>query len=469
MTRIRPQNTPPANGKLPFKIKILLIAILPILAVSFFTGLIIHREANHLIAAESSLIEKRIRDSKEQELTNYISLALTAIEHVYQTERNGRQAAQKTVKQILNNLTFSQNGYFFAYDRAGTALVHPPSPNLIGANLWYLKDEEGNFVIQQLMKKAVEGGDYHVYRWKKPTTGEPGMKLGYAAYLPKWGWMLGTGIYVDDIEKEVSAFEADMKASVRKAETILFLISLFAVLVAAISVGALHFSEHKLADTRLKALTKRIIDVQEEERKRVSNDLHDGINQLLVSIRYRLEIAMEQIGDQSKAYPLIEKSLSILDTSIADVRRLSKALHPSALDNMGLAAAIRGLGRDFEESTAITTSISTTSIGNRLEEQAKIALYRVVQEALTNISRHAQANKVEINLGIDDTKHTITLIIRDNGRGLPHPDTPLTNEGLGLRNMHERIDSHGGSLTIRNALSGGVEIFANLPQIPPTQ
>ncbi|HAT86404.1 cache domain-containing protein [Cohaesibacter gelatinilyticus] len=464
MLRIRSQNAPPANGKLPFKIKILLIAILPVLAVSFFTGLIIHQEANQLIETESKLIESRIRESKRQELANYIALALRAVDHVYKEEPGGTWQAQKTVKKILNNLTFSQNGYFFAYDRAGTALVHPPSPQLIGANLWYLKDEENNFVIQQLMKKAVDGGDYHTYLWNNPSTGEKGQKMGYAAYLPKWGWMLGTGLYLDDIDKEVLAFEADMRASIRKAETILFLISLFAVLVVAISIAALNYSEHKLADTRLKALTKRIIDVQEEERKRVSNDLHDGINQLLVSIRHRLEMTMDLVKNNQKPFALLEKSLSILDTSIADVRRLSKDLHPSALDNMGLAAAIRGLGRDFEESTKIKTTIQANTIGDRLEEKAKIALYRVVQEALTNVARHADADQVEIILRNDDAKKMVALSIRDNGKGLAHPDSPLSNEGLGLRNMYERIESHGGNLTIRNALSGGLELFANLPQ-----
>lgn len=464
MPRIRPQNRPPANGKLPFKIKILLIAVLPIVAVSFVTGLIIHQESTSLIETESKLIEKRIRETKKQELANYISLALKAIDHIYQQDNDRPWQAQKIAKTILHNLAFSQNGYFFAYDRAGTALVHPPSPQLVGTNLWYLKDEENNFIIQQLMKKAVNGGDYHTYLWNNPATGKPGHKMGYAAYLPKWGWMIGTGLYLDDIDKEVSAFEADMRASIRKTETILFLISLVAVLVVAISIGALHYSEHKLADARLKALTKRIVDVQEEERKRVSSDLHDGLGQLLVSIRHRLEMAMDRVSRAEKTFTLLEKSLSILDTSIADVRRLSKDLHPSALDNMGLAAAIRDLGRDFEESTQIQALVKTSPIGDRLEESAKIALYRVVQEALTNVARHAQADRVEIHLRVEDAKQMVALAIRDNGKGLPQPDKPLSNEGLGLRNMHERIESHGGSLTLRNATSGGLELFANLPQ-----
>ena len=465
MSKIRSQNTPSANGKLPFKIKILLIAILPMIAVSVLTGWVIHNEANHLIETETRLIEKRILASKERELQNYISLAMTAINHEYTNEANGRREAKKAVKQILHNLNYADDGYFFAYDRSGTSLVNPQTPDIVGGNLWYLKDEGGSFVIQELMRKAVEGGGFHTYIWNKPSTGQKSPKLGFAAYLPKWGWMFGTGLYLDDIALEVKAFESDMHDAIRKAEMILFLVSLFAVLIAAIAIGAVHYSEHKLADSRLKDLTKRIVDVQEEERKRVSHDLHDGINQLLVTIRHRLEMAIDYATDPSKSRPLMQKSLTILDTSIADVRRLSKALHPSALDNMGLAAAVRELGRDFEESTLIKTTITANTVGNKLEEGAKIALYRVVQEALTNIARHAEASEVSIELKVDDRQKLVGLKIADNGIGLKDPDRPRSQEGLGIRNMFERMESHGGNLVIRNGLNGGLELFAAMPQV----
>ena len=464
MGKIRSQNASSANGKLPFKIKILMIAVLPMIAVSVFTGWIIHIEANKLMASQAKLIESRILASKQRELKNYMTLALTAINHDYSSDAANQQASQKAVKRILHNLNFSDDGYFFAYDRKGTGLVNPPIPNLVGGNLWYLKDEGGNFVIQDMMRKAVNGGDFHTYLWSKPTTGQPSLKLGYTSYLPKWGWMFGTGLYLDDIKKEVAAFESDTRSIVQKAVTILFLVCLFAVMIAAIATGGLHYSEHKLANLRLKALTKRIVDVQEEERKRVSNDLHDGINQLLVTIRHRLELAIDLVQQPDKARPLLTKSLAILDTSISDVRRLSKALHPSALDNMGLAAAIRELGREFEESTRIKTTIKTETVGDKLTDGAKIALYRVVQEALTNISRHAEADEVLVDMKIDDQKNLILLRITDNGIGLADPDKPLSQEGLGIRNMQERMDSHGGSLVIRNGRIQGLELLAAMPQ-----
>ena len=450
------------RGTMPFKLKILMIAILPIILASALTSWVIHIGANRLIEIETTLIEERILMFRQQELENYAALALTAIDHEYQKD-GPSDGAKAAVLKILHNLTYGSDGYFFAYDRSGTNLVNAPTPDLIGANLWYIKDSDGKFIIQGLMKKAVEGGGFFTYRWNKPSTQTETLKMSYSTYLPKWGWMLGTGLYLDDIEQQVHGFRADMLTEIRKAETILFLVALLAVVITAIAIAAVNYNEHKLADVRLKALTRRIVDIQEEERKRVSHDLHDGINQLLVSVRHRLELAREQLGNREKAETLLTKSMAILDTSIADVRRMSKALHPSALDNIGLAVAIRELGQDFEESTQIKTRVTADHIDDHLQEGAKIALYRVLQEALTNIARHAKASHVDVSLNASEAK-TISLRIADNGIGLKNPDQVPHPGGLGLRNMSERMESHGGNLIIRNGREGGVELIAHMPQ-----
>ena len=229
----------------------------------------------------------------------------------------------------------------------------------------------------------------------------------------------------------------------------------------------MHFNEHKLADEKLKALTQRIIDVQEEERKRVSNDLHDGLNQLLVSIRHRLELAMEQISKPTVAQPLMKKSLAILDTSIADVRRISKALHPSALANIGLSEAIRELGQDFEDSMQIKTNVIASRVDFLLTEAAKIALFRITQEALTNVVRHTDAKRIQILLCTEQKikgKKAIMLSIEDDGTSFTDPSSLTTDSGLGLRNMFERVESHGGTLTFTKGELGGLKITIKIPQ-----
>nr|WP_321455884.1 cache domain-containing protein [uncultured Cohaesibacter sp.] len=468
MSKKQPQNSLHANGKLSFKLKILLIAVLPIIFVSGLTGWMIHIEANRLINKEMHLLEKRILEARRGELKNYISLALTAIGHeVLQT---GKTPAEKqaAAQAILNNLNYGQDGYFFVYDRAGTNLVSSPQPNLIGENLWYKKDEAGRFIVQELMKKAVNGGGYYTFSWPKPSTGIKTRKLGYATFLPQWDWMIGTGTYLDDIKSEIDSLQHGMQSITRHTELTILIMSLLIIGVTALSASALHYNEHKLADQKLKALNQRIIDVQEEERKRVSHDLHDGINQLLVCIKQRLELACDQISNPAQAKPLIEKSMEILETSISDIRRISKALHPSALVNIGLSEAIRELARDFSESTGIKTGVQTTRIDKQLSESAKIALFRITQEALTNVSRHTHAKQVVIKMSLNEKnghQKSVSLVIADDGVFLEDPAILFKGSGLGLRNMCERVENQRGTLTLTRSDLGGLKLSINIPQV----
>ncbi|WP_172891461.1 cache domain-containing protein [Cohaesibacter sp. ES.047] len=414
--------------------------------------------------SETQLIQQRITEFHQKELKNYMSLALSAIKDDYSNEEGGREEAQRRARKTLKNLKYANDGYFFATDRVGNSLVNRIANPSEKVNYWNAKDATGSYFTQELMAKAINGGGFHVYQWEKPSTNTATLKMSYATFLPKWGWMIGTGVYLDDVNQQVSAYKNDISLETRKAETILFLGTLFTVILAAVAIAAVHYNEHKLADARLKALTRRIVDVQEEERKRVAHDLHDGINQLLVSIRYRLEMAIEQVSHPDKALDLLTKSLGILDTTISDVRRISKALHPSALDNIGLSVAIRELAHGFQDSTSIKTRALVATLDNRLSDRAKIALYRVTQEALTNVSRHAKAREVEIELGYDDDNRTVFLRISDDGEGLKPPEQTPATGGLGLRNMLERIEAQGGNLEFSSGALGGLELRAIVPQ-----
>ena len=273
-----------------FKTKLLLITILPLIAVSLLIGAATYYQSLELIAAETKAVEQRVLASKRQEIRNYVSLALTSIEQIYQDEPNGREAAQEEVKEILQNLTFDYDGYFFVYTLDGTNIVHPKLPHLIGGNWWDLRDDNGDFVIRNLIAAAKSGGGFHQYVWHKPSTGSVEEKLGYAIILDKWGWMLGTGLYTDDIEREVAAIRADFARSIRQTLLVTFTITLAAIIIAGSLIAGVRFSEQRFADSKLKELTNRIFQVQEQERKRVSTELHDSISQLLVSVRYGVEL-----------------------------------------------------------------------------------------------------------------------------------------------------------------------------------
>ncbi|MBN9672360.1 cache domain-containing protein [Roseibium aggregatum] len=442
-----------------FKTKLLLITLLPLVAVSLLIGVTTYYQSTELINAQTRAVEERILSAKRQEIRNYVSLALTSIEQIYEHEPGGREAAQAQVKEILEQLTFDYDGYFFAYTLDGTNIVHPKLPQLVGGNWWDLKDENGDYVIRNLIEAARQGGRFHQYVWNKPSTGTVEEKLGYAILLDKWGWMLGTGLYTDDIAREVVAIRADFARSISQTLLVTFMITLAAIVIAGSLIAGVRFSEQRFADSRLKELTNRIFQVQEQERKRVSTELHDSISQLLVSVRYGVEMIHSEAGHTTELQTQAAKCLKTLDGTIAEVRRISRDLRPSILDDIGLAAALISLGKEFQSQSGITVNVSAEQTLSRLSEGAKTALYRVVQECMTNVARHSRATEVSISLTVGD--RSLVLSVEDNGIGLPSP-LPKTG-GLGFRNMRERIETYAGTLTVNRRPSGGTQIKVQMP------
>ena len=193
-----------------------------------------------------------------------------------------------------------------------------------------------------------------------------------------------------------------------------------------------------------------MFDAQEEERGRVARELHDGISQILVGIRYALDNARRRLSrGEAGAGESLDKGLDALGEAISEVRRISRDLRPGVLDDLGLGPAVKALTQDFADRTGIATRFDTVVFRNRLAPEAKIALYRIAQEALTNIERHAQATEVSVSLR--GHRRGATLRIHDNGTGL----NDRTSTGLGLRNMEERVAQLDGTLRILSARGMG--------------
>ena len=121
--------------------------------------------------------------------------------------------------------------------------------------------------------------------WIKPSTRKPVAKLGYVIAMPEWGWMMGTGIYLDDVDQALAKIDIQQSGNIHNTMLWIALIAIAAALVVAGAGLALNVSEHRVADAKLKVLAQRVVESQEEERARLSRDLHDGISQWLVSIK----------------------------------------------------------------------------------------------------------------------------------------------------------------------------------------
>ena len=429
------------------KAKILSLAVAPLLlAIAVIGGLLVF-ETQRLERQQAQVLEDVLLNTKRDELRSYIELAMTSIEHLYGAGRDD-DAAKEQAKAILSSMKFGADGYFFVYANDGLNLVHPRMPDLMGQNLWNMRDSNGIYVIRELIERAKEGGGYQRYLWPKPSTGRIERKLGYSVALPRWGWVLGTGIYLDDVDAAAARLRGNLLASVR--ETLLGLATVAVVAALAVFAGglALNISEQRQADRKLKALAHRVVTSQEEERARVSRDLHDHICQLLVSIKYQFELVGHRLAHPgAKPVTAIDTEIAALSKAIGEVRRISHDLRPALLDDLGLPAALEHIAGELAQRSGLEVRVFPRVHEERLPELQAVSLFRVAQEALRNAERHARARRIDIRL--EDADDKLELRITDDGCGFDVKTVESSKDrGIGLSNMRERVERNGGTFKL---------------------
>lgn len=447
-----------------------LIATLPLVAAAILIAVVVMYESRQMANREITALEQQLIAAKRAELRNYLSIARTAFVNIYGRAAPDDEEAKLLVTQILAAMLYGQDGYFFVYDYDGNNLVSPRQTNLIGRNWMGLEDGNGTPVTNRLIDLARSGGGYHSYDWTKPSTGERARMVAYVIGLQDWRWAVGTGVFIDDALATISTARAGIEA--RNQRTFIWIggITLVALLMVFTSGLFINIRERRLADAKLKKLTQRVFDAQEEERGRVARELHDGISQILIGARYALDTARQRLSAGDPRGPeTLERGIGYLLRAIQEVRRISRDLRPGVLDDLGLGPALKALAEDFGQRTGIETEFHTVVFRNRLDGDARIALYRVAQEALTNVERHSGASRVEID--VRGHAKGATLRVTDNGHGIEQTETDTPGRGLGLRNMQERMDQLDGTLRILSSKSGTV-IEASVPlthMLPPEQ
>lgn len=443
---------------MPLKAKLILLTLIPLIIVSASISWISIYQAKSLGQKEIEIFRDNLIQARESALKDSIDMAISAILPIYENASSNDLVAQEQVKEILGQLSYGNDGYFFVYDKNGVNLVHPMLPELVGKNLMEFQDNNGDYLIEALLFQAQAGGGFHRYLWQKPSTNEVVQKLSYAAWLDKWEWMIGTGLYIEDISNEVMQMQDTVNKNI---ETTFFsVISILAVTVAVIIVLtlAINLHEHRLADRNLKELAHKTVMFQEDEKKHLARELHDGINQLLVSSKCHLEILDNKLDHSEMSDVLnqhIEKSQSSLSMAINEVRRISHSLRPSALDDIGLEAALMTLLKDFKSHSEIEIETLFDTQDGKLNSEIATTLYRVTQESLTNIEKHANASKITVIL--HQMGNMLQLMIRDDGVGFDEVDG-LVKKGIGLRNMRERVEFIGGEFELSSEPHLGTEI-----------
>lgn len=280
---------------------------------------------------------------------------------------------------------------------------------------------------------------------------------GYWAYIQKSG-NLERNKAIEEIEtryqtvkKEKLILELETNnASMKRQRNYLFSgVSILGIL------GLMGFQLQKTRRERndKRAFAEALIFAQEEERKRIARDLHDGIGQSLLLIKKQMESTHETSLENQQ----------MISETLEEVRSISRDLHPFQLEKFGLTAAIQDVIFKVEKSTDLFVSTEIINIDGLLSANTEINVFRVIQEALNNIVKHAAASAAKIS--IQPTGNEVRITVQDNGKGFDHEIALVTSKSLGLRTMYERIASIGGKLKIEPGSPRGTHIEIRIPQI----
>ena len=265
---------------------------------------------------------------------------------------------------------------------------------------------------------------------------------------------------------EVGAVDYLMKPVV--PEVLRSKVSVFVELHRKTTALASEIAERKIAEERLResevklrALAARLFSIREDERARIAREIHDELGQVLTGLKMDVMWLSKQLDNEHK--PLlarIETMRQLIDSTVQVVRRISTGMRPEILDDMGLVAAIRWQSKEFQKRLGIRCRVELPGDQIHLGSELSTAVFRIFQEMLTNIARHAKAGSVTVKLNI--SKERLTLKVADDGVGMGE-SAPQARASLGLLGMRERAQLFGGEVTFQATPGRGTTVLLSIP------
>ena len=214
----------------------------------------------------------------------------------------------------------------------------------------------------------------------------------------------------------------------------------------------------------MRLLASQLLTAQEDERRRISRELHDELGQALLVLKLQARAIENELQPEQQQIrnECLEMRVN-LDQVVDNVRRLSRDLSPTMLEDLGLSAAMHRLIRDFSRHYHIECRLQETNIDDLFHLEAQVTIYRLIQECLTNIGKHSQASLLTVS--INKTHNSVSFIIQDNGRGFNPAQRrhQATDQGMGLAAMEERARMVGGLLSIWSQEGAGTRIAFDIP------
>ena len=410
-----------------------------------------------------------------------ISYALNNIAGLYSLQNKFNLAhlylikALQIRKQIKDSFALALNytdlgSNAIADKKTSEALTYIDSSNIIAKNIHYLELESQNYL---LISKAydVSGNISQAYQYYKKY-----IKLKDSIFTKESENQLNelnTKYQSEKKDLELAKNKAELEAKEKQAFTKNIIIISIVVLCVLLFISSLLFYRKKQVEQRAKLdaeiasqkdiRTKAIIDAEEKERRRIAQDLHDGVGQLLSAAKLNLSNLESKIIVQTDEQKLaLQNAVSLVDDSVKEVRAVSHNMMPNTLIKLGLASAVREFITKLGNAPTLKVDLEIVGLDNRLDNQVETVLYRVIQEVVNNIIKHAQASQISMQLIRHETE--LNVMIEDNGIGFDTND--LDNfEGIGLKGIQTRIAFLNGTVYFDSTLGRGTTIIIDIPLV----
>ncbi len=440
-----------------FRSKVILLSVLPILAMSVVLTALSIINIQQLGDRNVEHFTQKVIDIRREELRNYMQLAMSAVNHIYDNDAVDKAQAQHMAKSIFRDMNYGEDGYFFVYDYEGNNIVHPKKPHLEGQNLWYLRDSGGVYIIRSLVREAKNDlGGYTHYVWEKPSVGREVDKMGFSMGLNDWRWMIGTGLYMDDISGAVTNVQTTVQANTKRIALLTFAISLFFTCCVTIVAVRFTMSQGKFASYKLQKLSRACVIKREMERIDLAANLNGSITEQLQHTRkefIQLVKGCDSLNELKSNAPLVLTSFSQVMESIGDV---ADGLHPKVLVGEGLYTAVDKLAQGLSKNSGIKITTTGVNALGRLPLEAETACYRIAQEALENVMLHSNADNASVRMRQSPTM--LSMTIQDDGLGFDpdHLSRLGGDKGTGLAAMELQTELLNGAFTLFAAEGTGV-------------
>ncbi len=382
----------------------------------------------------------------------------------------------KTISdKFIKPVKLSKEGYMWCIDNSNTIISHPDE-NIIGQRVDdVLKNKINDFKNYKINKNQKETFDFFKTLTKEKNgfgesvdflNGEKSLAVFKTVKIGNKSWKLIINIPYSEINKPIIE-------NAKKTYSLVFIIIFFILVISfwfysiqkkknKLEFETKHLLEiaqasEKLEDERNKRFNA-VIDGQEKERKRISRELHDGLGQMLLAIKVKLEDI--NLTKKNKALNIIDDVKNISLKTIVEIKRISDNLTPGILYEFGIVTSLKKLCENFTKTDSVKIDFVSYGVDDKMDDKIITYIYRIAQEAISNIIKHADAS--EVNVQLLGNKNQLNLVIHDNGKGFLIDDKTKF-KGNGLNNMRERVSILSGEIDINSIINQGTEIKIKIP------